>query len=465
MQHTLSHLKRPLLLLLVVLSGQVALAQTDPPPPLMHDQEVVEAEVGTSKPAPYIIPQHWKTGKPQAGRKNNQYYGYVLNDSILIPFEYEELDITYSDFMIGKRGGLKGAINKKGEAVLPFEYVSLHHGKKGTLIAARKYHENGLISPANEVLMPLEFKQIFHVNDSMMVFNRPHKQVIVQVLNQQEIRVLGTFDYAQFESLGQNFGHVFKAQDSTGKMGVIDLDNRVLIPFEYHDFAWQHNNMICFTTEKSLLGLVNFQNQLRVPARYPYLNSTNHPNLFRVRDESMKTGMIDSTGNIIIPHQYYACWVLENLECIKCKTVQGHYALWDVQGKQLSEDIYSEIHGNKAVPNILVGQLPDTPKWQVLNRQGKVIIREPVDDDYFFFPYGFKCSQAGLSAIFDLSGKQVTNFAYRNVHRTFDTVEAAEKRARALGLPEGTRLVCYATNSAGKQVYVDDAGQEYEMKK
>jgi len=156
--------------------------------------------------------------------------------------------------------------------------------------------------------------------------------------------------------------------------------------------------------------------------------------------------------------------VLENLECIKCKTVQGHYALWDVHGKQRSQEIYEEIHGNKAVPNILVAKLPDSQKWQVLDRQGQALCRELVDD-YYFFPTGFKCEKAGLAAIFNLSGRQVTGFVYKNASRSFDTVEAAEKRARALGLPEGTRLVCYATNAAGEQVYVDDTGKEHAIKK
>lgn len=458
-----THLKTALIVLSSLFLGQSAFAQTDPPPP-MENHEMVEEEVITSKPAPYIIPKHWKTGKPQAGRKDNKYYGYVLNDSILIPFEYEELDITYSDFMVAKRGGLMGAINKKGETVLPFVYKNLNHGKKGTLIATYNYLEYGLISPANEVLMPLEFNKVLHINDSMMIFNRPNKQVFVQVLNQQEIRVLDTLDYALFESLGQTVGHVFKAQAKDGKMGLIDLDNRVLLPFEYHDFAWQHNNMICFKTENALLGLVNFQHQLRVPATYPYLNSTKNPNLFLVRDAKMKTGIIDSTGNIIVPHQYYSCWVIENLDCIKCKTAQGHYALWDAQGKQLSKEIYEEIYGNKAVPNVLFGQMPDTKKWQVIGRQGQILCPELVDS-YYWYSFGFQCEKDELVAIFDLSGRQVTDFKYKNASRAFSTEKEAEQYHRRLGLPDGTRLVCRATNAAGVQVYVDDMGREYGVKK
>jgi hypothetical protein len=49
-------------------------------------------------------------------------------------------------------------------------------------------------------------------------------------------------------------------------------------------------------------------------------------------------------------------------------------------------------------------------------------------------PFGFKCEKAGLTAIFDLSGRQVTDFVYKNAFRAFSTVEEAEKTRPNLGL-------------------------------
>jgi hypothetical protein len=461
-RHTL--VEAPLHVFLFLFLSFTTFAQTEPPPPVMHDQEMVEEVKGIENPAPFVIPKHWKTGKPQAGRKDNKHYGYVLNDSILIPFEYEELDITYSDFMIAKRAGLWGAINKKGEAVLPFEYISLIHGKKGTLLAALNYHEYGLLSRTNVVLVPLEYRQVIHVNDSVLIFHRQYQQVVAEVLNQGDVRLLDTFGYDQFEPLGFPNPKVFSAQIIDGKTGIVDLNNRVLLPFEYHKIHWQKGNLINFETEKSLHGLVNFQNQVRVPAIYRSIYLTENPNLFGVNNDRYQRGVIDSMGNIIVPPQYYTCWVLENLECIKCKTVKGHYALWNAQGKQLSQEIYEEIHGWKDVPNLLVAQLPDSKKWQILDRQGRVMNAEPVDD-YYFFPFGLRGEKAGLAAIFNLSGHQVTDFIYKNTFTIFKTEADASKRARELGLPNGTRLVCQATNTTGVRVYVDDTGKEYPTNK
>jgi len=357
-----------------------------------------------------------------------------------------------------------GAINKKGEAVLPFIYVSLIHGKKGTLIAAQNYHKYGLLSRENEVLVPLEFKQVIHVNDSVLIFTRQYKQVVFQVLNQQEIRVMNTFDYEQFEPLGSPNPRFFSAKVKNGKTGIVDLKNRVLLPFDFDKIIWQRGNLIDFETENSFHGLVNYQNKLLVPAIYRAINQTENSNLFGVSSAQWKRGMIDSMETVIVPIEFYSCYVLDNLEFIKCKTIQGHYALWDSKGKQLTKEIYRDFYSNKAAPNVLLAQLPDAQKWQILDRQGQVVSRELVDD-FLFFPFGFKCNKAGVSAIFNLSGKQVTDFTYQNAHRAFDTVEAAEKRARAMGLPEGTRLVCQATNAVGKLVYIDDMGKEYALNK
>jgi hypothetical protein len=123
--------------------------------------------------------------------------------------------------MIAKRDGMWGAINKKGEAVLPFVYISLIHGKKGTLIAARNYHEYGLLSRTNDVLVPLEFRQVIHVNDSVLIFHRQYQQAVVEVLSQGDVRLLNTFDYDRFEPLGSPNPKVFSAQIKDGKTGIV----------------------------------------------------------------------------------------------------------------------------------------------------------------------------------------------------------------------------------------------------
>lgn len=457
--------KTAFLLLFPLFFEQKAFAQNDTvvAQPIFYDQDVVVEE---ARPAQFVIPKHWKTGKPQCGRRDDtKRYGYVLNDSILIPFEYEELEIYYSDFMLAKRGGVWGAINKKGEAVLPFAFKNLRHSKRGTLLAIKAdaaSHECGLISPQNEVLVPFEFRNVIPVNDSVIVFNKQYKQLVVNVLNQSQVHAGGSFEYEKFQQFGGSDDRLFSAQPKGGKTGIVDLEGRVLLPFEYDKISWARGNLVNFGTEKSFHGLVNFQNQVRVPAVYRSINPTENPNLFQVSDERWKTGLIDSMGRLPVPIRYNSCWALGATGFAKCKMHQGRYALWNADGQQLSEEIYEEIYANASAPTLVLAQLPDTKKWQILDRTGKPICRESLDD-YYFFGAGFKGEMGGKAAIFDLSGKQLTDFVYTYTRR-FDSLEDAQRKAQKAGLPEGVVLICAAKNPAGVFVYIDNTGKEFPMR-
>jgi hypothetical protein len=407
-----------------------------------------------------IIPNNLKTGKPQLFRPNMM-YGYVLNDSILIPFEYEELDFRYSDFMLAKRNGFWGALNKKGEAVLPFDYKILKQLKKGALLA-RKSTESGLLSPSNEVLVPFEYKTITQLNDSTLVFNRQYKQLVVNVLGQNEVQVISTMEYDWFEKVGDNDIQIFSARPSGGKMGIVDLNNRVLLPFEYPKIIRFSGNLIVVINENEFCGLVNFQNQLLVPMIYRSIDYTENPNVLMVYDERWKKGMIDSMGKVIIPIQYTFCGLLNNLDFVKCKTMNSHYSLWDLNGKQLTSDIYENFSGEKTHPTLIFGYLSDKKKWHILDRNGQVLNRDLVDS-YTVFPFGFVCVINEKVAIFDLLGKQMTDFIYTNPQR-FKSMEEAKDKAQKLGLPSETRLVCSAKKTDGQFVYIDDEGKEFLMK-
>lgn len=462
-QHTHHWPKTAFFALILLLFGQNTFAQQETVIEEVFHDVVTEESV----PAQFVIPKHWKTGKPQCGRRDaDKRYGYVLNDSILIPFEYEELEIYYSDFMLAKRGGIWGAINKKGEAVLPFDFKDLRHSQRGTLVAMKSgapQRRYGLISPQNEVLVPLEFRNVIHVNDSVLIFSREGKQLVVNVLSQNAAPVRDSFEYEWFQRLGNDDAYFFSAQPKGGKMGIVDLEGRVLLPFERDKIIWAKGNFIDFEAGKSFHGLVNFQNQVRVPAVYRAINPTENPNLFRATDERWKVGMIDSTGRVLIPIRYDYCWVLGAPELVRCKTHQGHYALWNTAGQQLTEEIYEEISANAAAPAVVFAQLPGTKEWRILDRTGKVICRELLDE-YYLFQSGFKGEIGGKAAIFDLSGKQLTDFVYTYTRR-FDSLEDAQRKAQKAGLPEGVVLICTAQNPAGVFVYIDNTGREFPTRR
>lgn len=445
-------------LLLTVLTSNVFSQENPQERPVAHEELGVKKSSGDGKPN---IPAHLKTGKPQYFRTNDRLSGFVLNDSILIPLEYEELDSKYADFMLAKRRGIWGAINKKGEAVLPFEFRDLRHSKKGTLLAM-KSQDYGLISRKNEILVPLEFRSVNQAFDSVLIFKRPGKQLVVNVLNENQVQIGGIFDYENFEELGGSDRAIFAAKPKGGKYGIVSLKNEIWLPFEYEKISWAKGNFVGFSDAKEFRGLTNLQNQIRIPAIYRSLNPTENPNIFQVSDTRWKVGMVDSIGRVLVPIQHDYCFLVSNSSFAKCKSMGGHWGLYGTDGKKRTEGIYEDFSVNKLAPGLVFAQLPESQKWQILDTEGKILHRDLVDS-YYFFQSGFKCDISEKSAIFDLSGKKLTGFVYTNTQR-FSSLEDADQKARQAGLAPGVLLVCQARKADGTLVFVDNTGKEFPKK-
>lgn len=459
MPKSIFSIKTGLVLLFLRVSIANVFCQDNP-----QEFEVAQRDIATetsSDGSKIIIPKHLKTGKPQYFRTNEKRSGFILNDSILIPLEYEELDHKYTDFMLAKRRGLWGAINKKGEAVLPFEFRDLRHSKKGTLLAM-KLKDYGLISRKNEVLVPFEFKSVNPAPDSVLIFMRQGKQLIINVLNEDQIETLNTFDYENFEEIGGSKRAIFAAKPKGGKYGIVSIKNEVCLPFEYEKISWAKGNFVGFSNAKEFRGLANLQNQIRIPALYRSLNPTENPNIFQVSDERWKTGIVDSMGRVVVPIQYNYCFLVSNSAFVKYKSMGGHWGLYGTDGIKRTEEIYEDFSVNKLAPELVFAQLPGNQKWQILDAKGQVVNRDLLDS-YYFFQSGFKCEIGDKAAIFDLSGKQLTGFVYTKT-QGFDSLEDAERQARQAGLPQGVLLVCRAMNANGAFVFVDNSGQEFPVK-
>ena len=447
--------------LFLLFIAQPLVAQYKEDVPDMVDQAVVE-EPKLPKSEPLAIPKRLKDGKVHPFRAPNKLYGCILNDSIVIPFEYEELELLSSNLVRAKKQGIWGLLNTKGEMVLPFEYVDLRASKKETFLA-NKNRKYGLISAQNKVLVPLEYSSIDYINDSIVMFKRPSQQLFVRVISAHEVAEVATWAYEFVERLGNNDNLNYFAARKNGKTGIVDFENKQILPFDYEKILYFKGNLITFGTATHS-GLVNFQNQIRIPAeKYRSLNLTPDPNLFLATDERYFYGLVDSMGVVKIPFLYNYCWVIEGSVYAKCKKTGKPFALWTTAGKQLTEELYEDILFFKQIPGILFGKLPDLQKYQMLDAQDKVISRHLLED-ISYYDNGFDGTLGGKRAFFDVNGRQLTDFVY-SATSSFNNAGEADKAAQKVGLPQGFRLICRAVNPAGQWVYIDDKGNEYEMKR
>ena len=172
--------------------------------------------------------------------------------------------------------------------------------------------------------------------------------------------------------------------------------------------------------EGKLWGLANENAEIIVKPQYAYIDFTygeTKPDLFAVFDKG-KWGVIDTKGKIIIPIQFWRVSILPN--CIVVgDTPEDKSALYNTEGKLLLPAAYEAIDYVK----------PYNEKWRNLllfHKKGKVglydIEKEKVvlEPKYEIQPISvsntdaevFALAKDGKLALFDIKGKQVSDFKY-----------------------------------------------------
>ena len=123
--------------------------------------------------------------------------------------------------------------------------------------------------------------------------------------------------------------YVFALKDK--HWGVIDFENKVVIPFEYEQIKetinYNHLGEDTLIVQKNgLLGTINFRNIIVIPIEYEAISGycqINFNGHYVVKDG--KTGIIDKTGKIILPTEYDFLFYYTKEE-IKAKS-NGKYGL------------------------------------------------------------------------------------------------------------------------------------------
>ncbi|MCC6459844.1 MAG: WG repeat-containing protein [Saprospiraceae bacterium] len=407
-----------------------ALAQTEVP--IFHDAPV--EEVATEEAFSRSIPAHLKTGKPQYYSANHL-AGYILNDSILIPLKYDQLDTRYSDCMIGREPKkLFGAINKKGETVIPFEFVTLGQHLPGVLFGWKKDAGYGLMTCSGKVLVPFEYKQGFVGADSVFVFVSPGKQLIAKVLDSESLKVLveAAFEEISVEPTGRR---PFFAAKQQGFWGIVDYQQRNMVPFEYERFGKGFDRQLV-AVKGGKMGVVDLAGKVQVPFEYETIRERLKNGLFlfgtTVAPGRQGWGLVDSTGRVVAPagseqiEQFYNC------DLIKVKK-DGKWGILDPSGTLRAPHLFSTVsvwkHNVAAQKADPIGKIRISKEEQYgiyfvhrYTENGKIGLwqidkGEIIAPAYDYFDILYPEGPIGVTlndkrGLFSVQGKQLTGFEY-----------------------------------------------------
>lgn len=256
-----------------------------------------------------------------------------------LPTEWQQ--VTYfdedTDLAIVSINNVHGAINRDGEVVIPikYDYAMVRFGEG--LLPVMKENKWGYVDANNKIVIPFEYENLvdYRLESGEFWKNKNSN--------------LGTADY-----FSDNKALVRK----NGKLGIINKQNEILIPFEYDNINSWSKELI--TVSKSgKFGAVNWNNEVIIPFCYDELlsifeNKTmcfgiktdekiinydiENRQLLNFKDDSLlKYGIIDFEKNVIVPPiSYLPIRNFSNGKAMCFDYQKDEFYVYDVKTKELT---------------------------------------------------------------------------------------------------------------------------------
>ena len=151
--------------------------------------------------------------------------------------------------------------------------------------------------------------------DSLGVYAVDDRRGFINVKNGEIIIDAKTNDYEKAWVFSEGLAAVMK----DGKVGFIDANNKLVIPFrfDYSSSRWGdtgylfHDGYCIMTNKDGKMGLIDINGSWIVDAEYDEI-WTAHSNGSRIFVNDGKHGVLDSCGNVVYPAEYFYIDILDD---------------------------------------------------------------------------------------------------------------------------------------------------------
>ncbi len=245
---------------------------------------------------------------------DNGYYGINNKDgSAILPQQYDRISVSdrsnRTRFTV-KKNGLTGITNETGKFIIPLEYQMLDHVYDDSVLIAKKKGKYGLISSSNKIILPFEYEEISS-NDGVCRVTKGGKTGLTdtkgKVLIPVKYEVLLRMNFSSGISPVKSKNVFLASLD--GNEGVVSSSGEILIPFEYHFLKEETYGgrvslsypLVC--SKKGKYGAIDLDNKVVTPFEYDALSQSN-PFTF-VASKNGKFGLKKAySEDIILPYEY-----------------------------------------------------------------------------------------------------------------------------------------------------------------
>lgn len=234
---------------------------------------------------------------------------------------------------LDESSGLYGIVDEEDKYIVKPRYkeVDFNFGyKTGLSLVKDKNDKYGFINEAGKEIIPCKYD---YVN------TYPKGIIIVQIKTGQYDNLSGVIDSTGKELIPIKYGRLeyypeeelfVVGETNISNVGVMDLNGKMIIPFEYEFWSKRISKGIWPVGKKDICGVVNMKNEIVVPFTFEMIESYSDELNVAPAKKGGKYGFIDRTGKEVIPFVYQDAWPSGNYLAAK---KDGKWGVIDINNK------------------------------------------------------------------------------------------------------------------------------------
>ena len=359
--------------------------------------------------------------------KNGKHGIYYKSGKQCIPIEYDDIKRLYTNYWLTTKDGKVGLCWSNGNQIFPTNYKDIsilrreEYGKYDFFIVKKDKYT--ILNSHGKAIFPTQYDEIRQHNDYYILENSSGTDCL---FNSGELVKGITINYYDIPFLHQENGQTKKYYDfKKGDLwGIIDEDGRIRIPAQYQKYLRLVNHLNenspirLIAYNKGKCGIINFENQIVLPFEYHrimktalgyiievettegrqlfnlqsnriitpfyYEESTSNANYIYLSKAHFKTPFDPQKEQIILPWEYTTVY---NIPGSHNFTVEkgGLFGVVNSENKVLVPLIYEDMISTNR-PNMLV--IEKNNQYGIINTDNKLLYgmtdnRIEVHRDYF----------------------------------------------------------------------------------
>jgi WG containing repeat len=313
----------------------------------------------------------------------------------IIPPSFHLISGFYNKYAWFKLDGKFGIINDRGKIIVPAIYESINRFNRN-IFAVRKKEFWGLIDNFGKIILPLEYENISPLADNNIYSMVQKKSTYGLVNNKGKIIIPVEYNW-----IGRFFFGLATVQDKNNKYGFLNESGKLVIPFKYdqatdfqegfsfvtdsntsyfintkgepkfnkgYSMAYGFDGGLCILSQNRKHGVIDITGNTIIPFIYESIRPF-HNGYATVYNEKYKQGLIDKKGNLVIPFNYDYGEEFSVENNITAYSRDGLCGLLNVNGSEIIKPTFKKI--KYAGNNLYAAKNND--HWGILNEKGKVL--------------------------------------------------------------------------------------------